>query len=70
MHSDYGAVSFRPYLFRYYKTTTGRHLWVAVYFRIETDSLAVHDLSNASKAINAVVTEQIQDCSCELILEL
>lgn len=50
-------------------TKTGRHLWVAVYFQIETESLSVHDLSDALKAVNEAVTKKFQDCTCELILE-
>ena len=33
-------------------TKTGRHLWIAVYFKIESENLAVQDFSNALKAIN------------------
>lgn len=50
-------------------TKTGRHLWVAVYFRIETENLSVPDLSDALKAVNKAVTKKFQDCTCELILE-
>ncbi len=49
-------------------TKTGRHLWVAVYFRIDTASLAVQDLSDALQAINEKTKEKYQDCTCELIL--
>lgn len=49
-------------------TKTGRHLWVAVYFRIDTGSLAVQDLSDALQAINEKTKEKYQDCTCELIL--
>lgn len=50
-------------------TKTGRHLWIAVYFQIETDCLNVQDLSNALKAVNEKAQEQFQEeCTCELIL--
>lgn len=49
-------------------TKTGRHLWVAIYFQIKADTLAVCDLSDASIAVNQAVAEKFQDCSCELIL--
>ncbi len=49
-------------------TKTGRHLWIAVYFQIETDCLNVLDLSDALKIINENVQEQFQECTCELIL--
>lgn len=58
---------FIPVFFNISKT--GRHLWVAVYFQIETESLSVHDLSDALKAVNEAVTKKFQDCTCELILE-
>lgn len=49
-------------------TKTGRHLWVAVYFRIESESLCVQDLSGALEMINAKAQEKYQECTCELIL--
>lgn len=49
-------------------TKTGRHLWIAVYFKIESENLAVKDFSNALKAINEKIQEQFQECTCELIL--
>lgn len=49
-------------------TKTGRHLWIAVYFKIETENLAVQDFSNALNAINEKIQEQFQECTCELIL--
>lgn len=50
-------------------TKTGGHLWIAVYFQIETDVLVVRDLANALKLVNEVITKEFKDCSCELILE-
>lgn len=50
-------------------TKTGRHIWVAVYFRIEAESLAVSDLSDAFQAVNEAVSGRFRDCSCELILK-
>lgn len=49
-------------------TKTGRHLWIAVYFKIESENLAVKDFSNALKAINEKIQKQFQECTCELIL--
>lgn len=49
-------------------TKTGRHLWIAVYFKIESENLAVQDFSNALNAINEKIQEQFQECTCELIL--
>lgn len=49
-------------------TKTGRHLWIAVYFKIESENLAVQDFSNALKTINEKIQEQFQECTCELIL--
>ena len=60
------AYQFSPVFFDI--TRTGRHLWVAVYFQIGTDSLRVQDLSDASRAVNEKLREEVQDCTCELIL--
>lgn len=49
-------------------TKTGRHLWIAVYFQIDTESLEVKDLSNALKTVNEKAQEIFQECTCELIL--
>lgn len=53
-------------------TRTGRHLWVAVYFKIAEETLQVKELSAAMAEINETVKEKIQehaeDCTCELIL--
>lgn len=56
-------------LFFFDITKTGGHLWIAVYFQIETDVLVVRDLANALKLVNEVITKEFKDCSCELILE-
>ena len=50
-------------------TKTGRHLWIAEYFQIETDVLAMKDLATALKSVNEVVTAEFEECSCELIPE-
>ncbi len=50
-------------------TKTGRHLWISVYFKIETDALAINDLANASKAVHEAVTAEFEECTCELIPE-
>ena len=50
-------------------TKTGRHLWVAIYFQIQAGSLAVQELSEASQVINQTVSQEFQDCTCELILK-
>lgn len=49
-------------------TKTGRHLWIAVYFRIETTSLEVASLSSAVSKVNKIMKEKFQECTCELIL--
>lgn len=48
-------------------TKTGRHLWIAVYFQIETDVLVMDDLATALKSVNEAVTAEFEECSCELI---
>lgn len=49
-------------------TKTGRHLWIAIYFEIETEKMIVNDLANALKIINEKTKEKYQECTCELIL--
>lgn len=49
-------------------TKTGRHLWVAVYFKIQTESLAVQDLEKALNCVNEQAKRRYQECTCELIL--
>lgn len=49
-------------------TKTGRHVWIAIYFRIETDSLKVQDFSDALKNLNETSQKTFQECTCELIL--
>ncbi len=49
-------------------TKTGRHLWIAVYFRIESASLEVANLSGAVSKVNEIMQEKFQECTCELIL--
>ena len=49
-------------------TKTGRHLWFAIYFRIDGSSLEVQDLATALEAVNEKAQETFQECTCELIL--
>lgn len=49
-------------------TRTGRHLWIAVYFQIETESLEVKNLELALKVLNEKSKEVFQESTCELIL--
>lgn len=49
-------------------TRTGRHLWVAVYFQIESESLAVSALEQALRSVSEKIDTKFQDCTCELIL--
>ena len=43
-------------------------MWVAIYFKIETGSLKVQDLSDALDSLNEKAREKFQECTCELIL--
>lgn len=36
-------------------TKTGRHLWIAIYFQIEAESMVIKDLEHALKAVNEQV---------------
>ena len=49
-------------------TRTGRHLWVAVYFKVSSDTLAVEQLKKATEEVNQKISSQREECTCELIL--
>ncbi len=49
-------------------TKTGRHLWIAVYFKIKQSALNVKDLENATERLNAELFKKTGECTCELIL--
>ena len=49
-------------------TRTGRHLWVAVYFKVSSATLAVKQLKKATKEVNQKISSQLEECTCELIL--
>mgnify|MGYP000737738709 FL=1 len=52
----------------YYITKTGRHLWISVYFKIQSDSLATNDFKKASEIVKSKTYEKFSECTCELIL--
>ena len=58
--------SFLPVFFDI--TRTGRHLWVAVYFKVSSDTLAVEQLKKATEEVNQKISSQLEECTCELIL--
>ena len=49
-------------------TRTGRHLWVAVYFKVSSATLAVEQLKKATEEVNQKISRQMEECTCELIL--
>ena len=49
-------------------TRTGRHLWVAVYFKVSSATLAVEHLKKATEEVNQKISSQLEECTCELIL--
>ena len=49
-------------------TRTGRHLWVAVYFKVSSATLAVEQLKKATEEVNKKISSQLEECTCELIL--
>lgn len=51
-------------------TRTGRHLWVAVYFKVSSATLAVKQLKKATEEVNQKISSQLEECTCELILAL
>ena len=49
-------------------TKTGRHLWIAVYFRIAGPAMEVSSLSQALEEVNTAAQQVFPECTCELIL--
>ena len=49
-------------------TRTGRHLWVAVYFKVSSDTLAVEQLKKATEEVNQKISSQMEEGTCEVIL--
>ena len=49
-------------------TRTGRHLWVAVYFKVSSATLAVKQLKKTTEEVNQKISSQLEECTCELIL--
>lgn len=49
-------------------TRTGRHLWVAVYFKVSSATIAVKQLKKATEEVNQKISSQLEECTCELIL--
>ena len=49
-------------------TRTGRHLWVAVYFKVSSATLAVEQLKKATEEVNQKISTQLEECTCELSL--
>lgn len=50
-------------------TRTGRHLWVSVYFTVPEDNkLFLSKLRYASDEVDAKISAEFENCTCELIL--
>ena len=49
-------------------TKTGRHLWIAVYFRIAGPAMEVSSLSQALEEVKTAAQQVFPECTCELIL--
>ena len=47
---------------------SGRLLWVAVYFKVSSATLAVKQLKKATEEVNQKISSQLEECTCELIL--
>ena len=58
--------AFSPVFFD--STRTGRHLWIAVYFKVSSATLAVEQLKKATEEVNQKISSQLEECTCELIL--
>lgn len=49
-------------------TRTGRHLWVSVYFTVPDNKLFLSKLRYASEEVDAKISSEFENCTCELIL--
>ena len=49
-------------------TRTGRHLWVSVYFTVPDSKLFLSKLRYASDEVDAKISAEFENCTCELIL--
>lgn len=50
-------------------TRTGRRMWVAIYFEVSKDYLHVATLEKISLEINQQLSNEFENCVCELILD-
>lgn len=50
-------------------TRTGRRMWVAVYFNVSKDYLHVPALEKITSQINKQLSQEFENCVCELILD-
>ena len=48
-------------------TRTGRHLWVSVYFTLGDPALDMEKLRWATETVDGRLSEEFENCSCELI---
>lgn len=49
-------------------TKTGRHLWIAIYFKIEEESLSIRTLEERTQILNRRLKEYCAVSTCELIV--
>lgn len=50
-------------------TKTGRHMWLAIYYSVEDDFICVSELNKTIAEINKAVSEEFENCSCEMIID-
>ena len=61
----FGAFNFESVF--YDVTRTGRHIWVSVYFTTGEKYLELEKLRRASEEVDRVLSEELENCTCELI---
>ena len=49
-------------------TRTGRRMWVAIYFEVQSEYIHVQTMNKITLKINNALAEQYEHCVCELVL--
>lgn len=48
---------------------TGRKMWVAIYFRVTSDTICVKNVQEANARLNNQISQEFSDVFCEIILD-
>ena len=48
-------------------TTTGRKLWISIYFTTKVDAMSYTELEVANRELKLALTKKFEDCFVELV---